>query len=87
MPNWYLYYRIMYAVGRVSAPRLALQDVLCDLRRKSQREWPDATDQEVQDFFEHLAGNPTLFTEAEARHLTLMEPWAMEEVTNVGSHA
>jgi hypothetical protein len=38
MPNWYLYYRIMYAVGRVSAPRLALQDVLCDLRRKSQRE-------------------------------------------------
>jgi hypothetical protein len=86
MRNWYLYYRILHAVrdgGPTFHARIELQDVLIDLRAKAQREWPDATDQDIQDWFEHLSNNPDVFTEKQARHLTLMEPWATEEVTNV----
>jgi len=86
MPNWYLYYRLMQALrdySKTGQARIALQDVLCDLRTKAQREWPNATDQDVQDFFEYLSHNREIFTIEQARHLTLMEPWATEEVTNV----
>ncbi len=83
MPNWYLYYRLLHSVrdiGGTLTARIELQDVLCDLREKAEREWPDAKAQDIQDFYEDLARNPALFTEREARHLTLIEPWAMEEV-------
>jgi hypothetical protein len=56
-----------------------LQDVLIDLRGKAQREWPDATDQEIQDFFEHIAWRTQrdciLLTEREVWHLISQEPW------------
>ena len=81
MNNWYLYYRLMHALRHhndlsISKARIEMQDVLCDLLYKSQLEWPNAEAQEIQDFFEYLSINPTLFTEREAKYLTLMEPWA-----------
>ncbi len=85
MKNWYLYYRIMHAVkctGPTIIARNELQDVLVDLRGKAVAEWrvsldseDSPTDQQVQDFYEYLAGNPTVFTEAQARHLTQQEGW------------
>jgi hypothetical protein len=86
MPNWYLYYRIMRAVKdgeTTQSARIELQDVLIELRGRAQREWPEATDQEIQDFFGYLSRNPTIFTEAQARHLANMESWSVEEVINV----
>jgi hypothetical protein len=86
MRNWYLYYRLLHAVRcewQTNHARVELQDVLIDLRSKAQREWPESTDQDVQNFFEHLARGPEVFSVKQARHLTLMEPWATEEVTNV----
>ena len=78
MKNWYLYYRLLRATQTVAAlqARLELQDVLIDLRSKARAEWPNATAQEVQDFFEYLSGMPVLFSEKEAHHLTMMKPWA-----------
>ena len=78
-PNWYLYYRIMQALrdySKTGQARTALQDVLCDLRDKANEEWPDATQQDIQDWFEHLSSNREVFTEKQALHLTKMEPWA-----------
>ena len=87
--HWYLYYRLMHALRHqndlsITKARLELQDVLIDLRGRAQREWPEASQQDVQDFFEYLSHNPEIFPERNARHLTCMETWATEEVTNVG---
>ncbi len=77
MPAWYLYYRILHALHHPAwHMRLKLQDILCSLRNEAVQEFPNATDQDVQDWFEHLADNPTAFTKKEAAHLTKMEPWA-----------
>ena len=84
-PNWYLYYRLLHAVPSNNQMRRSIiQDVLMDLRSEAEREWPGATAQKIQDFYEYLARTSVQpFSEAQARHLTLMEPWACEEVTNV----
>ena len=77
-PNWYVYYRLLAAVkgtGPTFHARNQLQDVLVDLRIKTAAEFPEATEQEVQDFFGSLALNPLPFTVRQAAHLTKMEPW------------
>lgn len=81
MPNWYLYYRLMHAVrphGQTSYARMELQDVLVELRCRANAEFPNASAQEIQDFFEAIARSPedSPFTLSQALHLTRMEPWA-----------
>lgn len=76
MSSWYLYYRLLHVLRQhygEGAARLSVQDVLVDLRNKTVIEWPGATEQEVQDFFEHMAGNPYLFDERQMKHLTKIE--------------
>jgi len=88
MSNWYLYYRILHAVpdnGTMTRARIDLQEVLCDLRDKANLEWPDATPQQIQDFFDFLARNGPLLDEKHARYEVLAEPWATagQEAPNV----
>ena len=86
MRNWYLYYRLLHAVmdgGPTLWARLELQDVLCDLRSKARCEYPEATDQDIQDWYEHLARNPNVLSEAQVRRLTRMESWATGEAIDV----
>lgn len=73
MANWYLYYRLLRELE--GAARVALQDVLVDLRGKTVVEWPGVTDQEAQDFFEYLADSTYLFDERQAKHLVKIEGW------------
>ena len=76
-PDWYLYYRLLHALrGQQNiTARLELQDVLVDLQRKAGQHW-DVSDEQIQNFFEHLAENPRTLTQVEVLDLVLMEPWA-----------
>lgn len=82
MTNWYIYYRLLRAVRDgepTSSARMELQNVLIDLREKAVKEWPGATAQNVQDFFEHLARNTDgePLSEGAARHLAEIEGWSV----------
>ena len=81
MTDWYVYYRIMRNV-RNEGERLELQDVICEFRERAWKSFPEATEQDIQDFFEHLSRNDLVtFTEREARHLVRMEHWGESEVS------
>ncbi len=69
----YLYYRILQNVpdgGKTAKARLDLQDVLVHLRTMAASEWPEMTDQEVQDWFEKLAYFDIDYTQAQISRLT-----------------
>jgi hypothetical protein len=87
MKNWYLYYRIMRAIPPNSSARGEIQDILIDLRGKAVKEWPGATDQDVQDFFEYLArdreGEP--MSQGGIAHVARMEGWEHNEVSKSGA--
>jgi len=81
MSNWYLYYRLLRAIpdnGVMNHARMELQGVLIDLRGKAVAEWPGSTDQDIQEFFEHMANNRVSepFSERSLRHLVEIEGWS-----------